>query len=91
MSGSNVKQLSQKLYLSSPQPQQATGKCEALFDFDGDVGSGELAFKTGDVITTTEWVNQEWIKGTTGGETGIFPINFVKVTKELPKLSKSGE
>ena len=62
-----------------------TGKCEALFDFDSG-GAGELNFKTGDIITTTEWVNDEWLEGELGGQTGIFPLAFVKVLEELPKV-----
>ncbi len=69
------------------QPQKATGECEALYDFDGDVGAGELSFNTGEIITTTEWVDSEWMKGSIGTKTGIFPINFVKISRELPKSS----
>ena len=73
--------------LSTPQ---VTGECEALFDFDGDVPNGELVFRKGDIITTTEWVDNEWIRGKVGGKTGMFPINFVKIIKELPKSSEPG-
>ena len=64
--------------------QQPTGKCEALFDFQSEV-SGELSFSPQEVITTTEWVNEEWMKGTIGEREGMFPVNFVKVLEELPK------
>lgn len=64
--------------------QQPTGKCEALFDFQSKV-SGELSFSPGEVITTTEWVNEDWMKGTIGEREGMFPVNFVKVLEELPK------
>ncbi len=67
------------------QPQKPTGECEALFDFKGDVLAGELSFKTGEAIVITEWVNAEWVKGCIGTRTGSFPLNFVKVTKDLPK------
>lgn len=62
-----------------------TGKCEALFDFDSGA-NGELNFKTGDIIITTEWINDEWLEGEIGGQTGIFPLAFVKVLEELPKV-----
>ena len=64
-----------------------TGECEVLFDFDGDVANGELVLRKGDIITTTEWVDKEWMRGKVGGQTGMFPINFVKIIKELPKSS----
>ncbi|CAI8050943.1 SH3 domain-containing protein 19 [Geodia barretti] len=62
----------------------ATGKCEALFDFNAG-NSGELSFKTGDVIFTLEWVNEEWMNGRIGDREGMFPVGFVKVLEELPK------
>ena len=61
-----------------------TGKCEALFDFNAG-NSGELSFKTGDVISTLEWVNEEWMNGRIGDREGMFPVDFVKVLEELPK------
>ena len=67
--------------------QQPTGRCEALFDFQTEA-SGELSFLLGEVITTTEWVNEEWLRGTIGEREGMFPINFVKVLEELPKGEK---
>ena len=77
---------SQVIDLISACPQE-TGKCEAVFDFEGDVSAGELSFTTGEVIETTEWVNEEWMSGRIGSRQGIFPVNFVKVIKELPKQS----
>jgi len=65
-------------------PEQPAGKCEALFVFLSEV-SGELSFSPGEVITTTEWVNEEWMKGTIGEREGMFPVSFVKVLEELPK------
>lgn len=67
-----------------------TGKCEALFDFKAE-NSGELSFKTGDIIVTLEWVNEEWISGRLGDEEGMFPVSFVKVLKELSKPAASKE
>ena len=64
-----------------------TGKCEALYDFQGD-DDKELSFQPGDIIITSEWVNEEWMKGRMGEKEGIFPIGFVKILEELPKIKK---
>lgn len=62
----------------------------ALFDFEGDEEAEELSFKSGDVIVPINLVSTEWMKGSIGARTGIFPLNFVEVTNELPKdISKS--
>lgn len=63
---------------------QPSGKCEALFDFEAE-NSGELSFKTGDVILTSEWVNEEWMSGSLGNREGMFPIAFVRILVDLPK------
>ena len=47
--------------------------------------AGELSFKTGDIITTLEWVNEEWMVGRIGTREGMFPLGFVKIVDELPK------
>ena len=60
------------------------GECEALFDFD-TTNVGELSFKCGEVIITTEWIGDDWMYGKIDGREGMFPANFVKVLKELPK------
>ena len=54
-----------------------------MFDFTAE-NAGELGFKTGDVIVTSEWVNEEWMSGRLGGQEGMFPVAFVKILKELP-------
>ena len=51
--------------------------------------SGELSFKVGDVIETTEWVNEEWMTGCIGEREGMFPLALVKVLVELPKPAAS--
>ena len=65
---------------------QGTGKCEASFDFTGE-SSGELSFSQGEIIVTTEWVNEEWLMGKIGDREGMFPASFVKIITELPKKS----
>ena len=64
--------------------EPVTGKCEALFDFD-TTNVGELNFKCGEIIVTTEWIGEEWMYGRIDDREGMFPNNFVKVLKELPK------
>ena len=38
-----------------------------------------MSFKKGDIISLTEQVDSNWLKGTVHGQMGIFPVNFVKV------------
>ncbi|KAI5609173.1 hypothetical protein C0J50_6175 [Silurus asotus] len=52
----------------------------ARFAFDGE--DGELTLRTGDVITLTENVNDEWGRGSHNGRTGLFPLNFVELIQE---------
>ena len=66
--------------------QVLTGECEAIYEFVAE-GAGELSLKPGDIITTTEWVSEDWMRGKVGTTEGIFPVNFVKVLKELPRAS----
>ena len=66
-----------------------TGECEALFDYESD-NLGDLTFAAGEKIVITEWVGDEWLTGRIGEErNGMFPLSFVKITKELPKDSMS--
>ncbi|XP_035758678.1 neutrophil cytosol factor 4-like isoform X1 [Egretta garzetta] len=58
-------------------------KC-ALFDFSG-TNKLELSFKKGDLIYLLSRVNKDWLEGTAGGVTGIFPCAFVKIIKDLPQ------
>ena len=34
-----------------------------------------------------EWVSEDWMRGRVGKTEGIFPVNFVKVVRELPRAS----
>ncbi len=73
----------------SPLTQQpATGKCKALHDFAGE-DFGELSFAAGEIIVTTEWINDEWLSGCIGDREGMFPVSFVQVLEELPQISNS--
>ncbi|KAM8979035.1 neutrophil cytosol factor 4 [Sarcophilus harrisii] len=57
---------------------------EALFDFTGN-SKLELTFKAKDMIFLLSRVNKDWLEGTTHGATGIFPVSFVKIIKDLPE------
>ena len=65
-----------------------TGKCEAIYEFETE-NSGELSFVCGEIITTTEWINEDWMNGKIEEREGIFPLAFVKVIEELPKQTPS--
>ncbi|KAJ8383200.1 hypothetical protein SKAU_G00039780 [Synaphobranchus kaupii] len=58
-------------------------RCVARFDYEAEQGD-ELSFSEGAVIGLKEYVDQEWVRGEIGGQTGIFPLNFVDVVEDLP-------
>ncbi|XP_068135212.1 SH3 domain-containing protein 19 isoform X2 [Hyperolius riggenbachi] len=53
------------------------GKARALYDFSGE-NDDELSFKAGDMISSLESVDNDWMSGELHGKTGIFPKNFVQ-------------
>ncbi|XP_063282572.1 neutrophil cytosol factor 4 [Pelobates fuscus] len=59
-------------------------RAEALFDFKGNAAP-ELSFKSGDVIYLLSRINKDWLEGTVGDRTGIFPHSFVRIIKDLPE------
>ncbi|KAG2200435.1 hypothetical protein INT46_002068 [Mucor plumbeus] len=61
---------------STEPPALATA--EALYDYKGEDPTTDLSFKQGDIIEVTEYVNDDWWKGTVNGKSGIFPQNHVK-------------
>ena len=65
---------------------QNVGLCKALHEFQGESGE-ELSFSAGEIIETTEKVNDEWLKGRVGSREGMFPVAFVDVVKEIPTPS----
>ncbi|XP_051956122.1 SH3 domain-containing protein 19-like [Xyrauchen texanus] len=73
---------------SSEQQTQpnAHNRGAARFAFKGE--EGELSFGEGDVITVTEYVNEEWGRGTLNGRIGIFPLNFIQVKEEAEALPR---
>ncbi|KAI9357420.1 SH3 domain-containing protein [Pilaira anomala] len=61
---------------------------EALYDYHGEDPTTDLSFKQGNIIEVTEYVNDDWWKGTVNGKSGIFPQNHVKKVIAKPKLQQ---
>ncbi|KAL0077537.1 hypothetical protein J3Q64DRAFT_1768139 [Phycomyces blakesleeanus] len=57
---------------------------EALYDYSGDDPSTDLSFRQGQTIQVTEYVNDDWWRGTLNGKSGIFPQNHVKKRPNPP-------
>ncbi|OBA21399.1 hypothetical protein METBIDRAFT_42404, partial [Metschnikowia bicuspidata var. bicuspidata NRRL YB-4993] len=49
---------------------------KALHDYKSDYDD-DLQFAAGQVITVTDIEDDEWYSGTYGGQSGLFPKNFV--------------
>ncbi|NWV18803.1 SH3Y1 protein, partial [Origma solitaria] len=64
-------------YLRIYDPVEVT----ALYSFEGQQ-PGDLTFKAGDKITVTTKTNSQfdWWEGRIGGQTGIFPANYVAIS-----------
>uniref|UniRef100_A0A8C6X5A7 SH3 domain containing 19 n=1 Tax=Naja naja TaxID=35670 RepID=A0A8C6X5A7_NAJNA len=53
-------------------------KAKALYDFHAE-NIDELSFKVGDIITSVQSVDEEWMSGELQDKFGIFPRNFVQI------------
>ena len=60
-------------------------ECVVLYDYAAELPD-ELSLRVGDVITGVERLEGGWWKGELGGKQGVFPDNFVKVSKFLYPL-----
>jgi len=56
---------------------------QALYDFEAENDS-EIGFHEGDIIQLVSQVDANWFEGTIRGQTGYFPVNYVKVLVALP-------
>ncbi|EGD72259.1 hypothetical protein PTSG_00279 [Salpingoeca rosetta] len=71
---------------TSPSSSRPKGAAVALYDYTS-TEQGDLQFHAHDEIVLLKQVNPEWYEGfvrTQPAVKGIFPANFVHVTKEIP-------
>uniref|UniRef100_A0A8D0G0T0 SH3 domain-containing YSC84-like protein 1 n=1 Tax=Strix occidentalis caurina TaxID=311401 RepID=A0A8D0G0T0_STROC len=74
-----------KLYPELPNDYASVGnnpvEVTALYSFEGQQ-PGDLTFKAGDKITVTTKTDSQfdWWEGRIGGQTGIFPANYVAIS-----------
>lgn len=54
-----------------------------MYDFEPE-NDGELGFREGDVINLISKVDDNWYEGSFRGQTGLFPVNYVRVITDLP-------
>ncbi|XP_064625644.1 serine/arginine repetitive matrix protein 2-like isoform X32 [Lineus longissimus] len=64
------------------RPTEIKGKAKALYSFKSQ-SQKELSFRKGDVIYLTRQVDKNWYEGEHHGHRGIFPVNYVEITKTL--------
>uniref|UniRef100_A0A8C5X7N4 SH3 domain-containing YSC84-like protein 1 n=1 Tax=Malurus cyaneus samueli TaxID=2593467 RepID=A0A8C5X7N4_9PASS len=80
-----AKKNTNKLYPELPSDYASVGnhpvEVTALYSFEGQQ-PGDLTFKAGDKITVTTKTNSQfdWWEGKIGGQTGIFPANYVAIS-----------
>ncbi|XP_059842953.1 src substrate cortactin-like isoform X1 [Hypanus sabinus] len=52
----------------------------ALYDYQGE-GDDEISFDPDDIITNIEMIDEGWWQGQCHGKVGLFPANYVKLSK----------
>nr|XP_023655126.1 SH3 domain-containing protein 19 [Paramormyrops kingsleyae] len=60
---------------------------QALHDFTAE-SAEELSLRTGDIVSMVEQVDSDWYRGICRGQSGFFPVNYVKVLSNVPVPSK---
>uniref|UniRef100_A0A183J6N7 SH3 domain-containing protein n=1 Tax=Soboliphyme baturini TaxID=241478 RepID=A0A183J6N7_9BILA len=70
--------------LPSPSAPAPLPRCQAQFDFEAE-SEGELPLKEGQIINLISQIDENWFEGSLPtGQTGYFPISYVKVLTPLP-------
>ena len=57
--------------------------CIAIATFTGETPD-DLSFEVGDTIEITERIDSDWLRGTTHGQSGMFPQTFVEIKLDIP-------
>lgn len=74
--------------LQSSASLTPVGTCVACFPFTGETDD-DLHFTEGAVITITEFVDDDWLRGCVHGKSGMFPKAFVDIQEGKLPLYKS--
>eukprot|EP00057_Strongylocentrotus_purpuratus_P017174 XP_011671648.1 PREDICTED: dynamin-binding protein isoform X2 [Strongylocentrotus purpuratus] len=60
----------------------ASYQVTAIQDYDSST-DGDLCFKTGDMITVSNEIDEHWLQGSIGERSGIFPVSYVNKDASL--------
>lgn len=83
---SNVKILGSNSGKSTPAPQPV---CQVIAIYDYTAANGdELSFSKSQLINVLDKNNPDWWRGEINGATGLFPINYVRLTTSEPDHSQ---